>query len=72
MHNYAVNKPEILAPAGNVESLKSAVNNGANAVYLGLKNFSARSKAGNFTLEELSEAISRDVETAKDFFVNLK
>ena len=57
MRNYVVNKPEILAPAGNMESLKSAVNNGANAVYLGLKNFSARSKAGNFTLEELFEAI---------------
>lgn len=57
MHNYAVNKPEILAPAGNMESLKSAVNNGANAVYLGLKNFSARSKAGNFSLEELEKAI---------------
>lgn len=50
-------KPEILAPAGNVESLRAAVINGADAVYLGASLFSARAKAGNFTIEELSSAI---------------
>ena len=57
MHSYVVNSPEILAPAGSFESLKFAVNNGANAVYLGLKNYSARAKAGNFSIEELKDAI---------------
>ena len=52
------NLPEILAPAGNAESLRAAVSNGANAVYLGLKDFSARAKASNFSLDELSDAIA--------------
>lgn len=51
------NNLEILAPAGNMESLKCAVNNGADAVYLGLKKFNARAKAGNFSTEELREAV---------------
>lgn len=50
------NKPELLAPAGSMESLKAAVNNGCDAVYLGGKLFSARQYAGNFSLEELEEA----------------
>lgn len=49
-------KPELLAPAGSMESLKAAVNNGCDAVYLGGKLFSARQYAGNFSLEELEEA----------------
>ena len=50
--------PEILAPVGNFESLRAAVVNGANAVYLGLKDFSARAKADNFSFDELSQAIA--------------
>ena len=42
---------ELLAPAGNFECLKAAVYNGANAVYLGGKNFSARAFANNFDEE---------------------
>jgi len=45
-------KIELLAPAGNKESFISAVNAGADAVYAGLKNFSARSKAQNFSRKE--------------------
>ena len=48
---------ELLAPAGNYDSLRQAVSGGANAVYLGLKDFSARAKAANFSLEELESAI---------------
>jgi len=48
---------ELLAPAGNFDCLKAAVNNGANAVYLGGKNFSARAFANNFDNEELIKAI---------------
>ena len=46
-------KPEILAPAGNFEKLKSAVAFGADAVYLAGLSFGMRSAAGNFTAEEL-------------------
>lgn len=48
---------EILAPAGDIESLKVAVNCGANAAYLGLKSFSARAKANNFDEATLKEGI---------------
>ena len=44
---------ELLAPSGNFESLYSAVENSADAVYLGLKKFSARNFAKNFDLEDI-------------------
>lgn len=50
-------KPEILAPAGNFEKLKSAVAFGADAVYLAGLSFGMRSAAGNFTAEELPLAV---------------
>ena len=46
---------EILAPAGSIEQLQAAVNNGCNSVYLGLSDFNARMKAPNFTKENLAE-----------------
>ena len=49
---------ELLSPCGDFECLKAAVQNGANAVYLGSSNFSARASAKNFNLEELEEAIN--------------
>lgn len=52
------NKIEILAPAGSFESLVAAARSGADAVYLGAKDFSARASAQNFALEELKEAVS--------------
>ncbi|MBR1414226.1 MAG: U32 family peptidase [Bacilli bacterium] len=48
---------ELLCPAGNMESLKYAVHNGADAVYLAGKKYGARKFANNFTNEELVEAI---------------
>lgn len=51
------NKIEILAPAGSMESLVAAVRSGADAVYLGAKDFSARASAQNFGSDELKEAI---------------
>ncbi len=45
--------PEILAPAGNKASFLAALAAGADAVYCGLKSFSARMEAKNFTVEEL-------------------
>ncbi|SKA88966.1 putative protease [Caloramator quimbayensis] len=48
---------ELLAPAGDFESLKAAVLNGADAVYIGGKEFSARQFAGNFDRDEIIEAV---------------
>ncbi len=53
-----MNHPEILAPAGGLEQLISAVRSSADAVYLGLDRFSARSSAENFTPENLKKAVS--------------
>ena len=48
---------ELLAPAGSMEALYAAVQNGANAVYLGCGTFNARQSAKNFTPQTLTEAI---------------
>ena len=48
-------KPELLAPAGDLEAGYAALYYGADAVYLGLKAFSARASATNFSPEELNE-----------------
>lgn len=48
---------ELLAPAGSMEALHAAVQNGANAVYLGSGTFNARQGAKNFTAQSLSEAV---------------
>jgi len=49
---------ELLSPAGSMEALRAAVQNGADAVYLGSGIFNARVGAKNFTLEDLREAVS--------------
>ena len=48
---------ELLAPAGSMEALHAAVQNGANAVYLGVGSFNARQSAKNFTPQTLIEAV---------------
>ncbi len=50
-------KPELVAPAGDFDSLKAAVHNGADAVYLGGQKFNARIHAKNFGDEELRRAV---------------
>ena len=55
MHNF--NLTEILSPVGNEEMLIAAVRSGADAVYLGAKDFSARRNAENFGREELKKAV---------------
>lgn len=52
-----IKKPELLAPAGSIESVYAAVNNGCDAVYLGGKQFSARQNAKNLSNNELKEVI---------------
>ncbi|MDP2139154.1 MAG: DUF3656 domain-containing protein [Candidatus Didemnitutus sp.] len=49
----ALTRPEILAPAGDWECAKAAVENGADAIYFGLERFNARMRAHNFTLADL-------------------
>lgn len=52
-----MNKVELLAPAGDLEKLKIAIEYGADAVFCGGKQFSLRAKANNFTIEDLKEAV---------------
>ena len=52
-----VKKPELLAPAGNLEKLKTAIIYGADAVFIGGKEFSLRSQASNFSIEDIKEAV---------------
>ncbi len=52
----SLKRPEILAPAGSSETLIAALRGGADAVYVGGKQFSARSSATNFSLDELKTA----------------
>ena len=49
---------ELLSPAGSMESVIAAVQNGADAIYLGYGDFNARRNAKNFTREELASAVS--------------
>ena len=49
-----MNTPELLAPAGNIESFFAALENGADAVYVGYRHFNARALAANFTLEDIA------------------
>ncbi|MBN1300154.1 MAG: U32 family peptidase [Melioribacteraceae bacterium] len=50
-------KPELLAPAGDWKMLRTAVNNGADAVYFGVEKLNMRAKAKNFLLDELKDIV---------------
>jgi len=63
--------PELLAPAGNFEKLKTALLYGADAVYLSGKTFGMRSAAANFTLEELRDAIRYTHEKGKKAYLTV-
>ena len=69
--NKEIKKPELLAPAGNFEKMLTAFHFGADAVYLGLKRFSLRNFAGNFSLEQLNEAVRIANELGKKIYVTL-
>jgi putative protease len=51
-------KPEVLAPAGTLEKLKTAITYGADAVYIGGNQFGLRSRAGNFSYDEMREGVT--------------
>ncbi|MET3634394.1 peptidase U32 family protein [Streptococcus sp. SGI.013] len=50
-------RPEVLAPAGTLEKLKVAIHYGADAVFIGGQAYGLRSRAGNFTFEEMEEGV---------------
>ena len=54
-------KPELLAPAGSLEVLRTAVRYGADAVYIGGEAFGLRAKAKNFSMEDMAEGIRFDM-----------
>src|SRR5437879_10705240 len=64
---------ELLSPAGGLDAAFAAFHYGADAIYLGLKKFSARAEAENFTLEELDEvtAYAHSLEPARRVFVTI-
>ncbi len=64
-------KPELLAPAGNLEKLKIAYLYGADAVYAGGKYFSLRARASNFTLEDIKEAARFALNLNKKFYITM-
>jgi len=64
-------KPELLAPAGSLESFFAAMEKGADGVYAGLKEFSARAKAKNFTLYQMEKMIGYAHAHGKKLYVTL-
>jgi putative protease len=56
-HTLALAKPELLAPAGDLECVRAAIENGADAVYFGLHGHNARARATNFELANLGEVM---------------
>ena len=62
-------KPELLLPAGNLNTLKTAVRYGADAVYIGGEAFSLRAKADNFDDEKMREAVRFCHERGKKLYV---
>ncbi|HKK83584.1 MAG TPA: U32 family peptidase [Atribacterota bacterium] len=66
-----MNKPELLAPAGNLENLKIAIIYGADAVYLGGEGFGLRARAKNFTLQQLAEGIKFAHDRGKRVYLTL-
>ncbi|CAN5367913.1 DUF3656 domain-containing protein [soil metagenome] len=56
--SIAIKRPEILAPAGNEEMMRAAVENGADAIYFGVQQFNARLRAANFDLADLPKIMS--------------
>lgn len=65
------NRFEILSPAGSMEALRAGVQNGADAIYLGGTQFSARASAHNFNREELIEAVKYATLRNVDIFVTV-
>ena len=66
-----INKPELLAPAGDLERLKIALMYGADAVYIGGSMFGLRANATNFTIEEIKDATAFAHNLGKKIYVTV-
>ncbi|MBI5665891.1 MAG: U32 family peptidase [Nitrospirae bacterium] len=66
-----MNRPELLAPAGDYEKLVTALHYGADAVYMGLSGFSLRAKADNFTEDELRQAVAYVRSKGKKVYITI-
>jgi putative protease len=64
-------KPELLAPAGNLAAALTALDCGADAVYIGLSKFNAREKSDNFNFDDLSKLMAYARERKKKVYVAL-
>ena len=69
--NKIISKPELLAPAGDLEKLKIALLYGADAVYLGGTSFGLRANATNFTLDDLQEGVDYAHNLGKKVYVTV-
>lgn len=63
--------PELLAPAGSLEAFFAALEKGADAVYCGLKDYSARAKAKNFTLSQMEQMLGYAHGRGKKIYVTI-
>lgn len=66
-----MNKPELLCPAGNMDSLRAALHFGADAVYGGMKQYGLRAFAGNFDPDQLREAVALCHTMGRRFYVTM-
>ncbi len=71
MKKLTTQRPELLAPAGSFEAFFAAMEAGADAVYTGLKEFSARAKAKNFTLNEIEKLTHYSQGEGKRLYITL-
>lgn len=69
--NRIIKKPELLAPAGDLERLKIAIKYGADAVYVGGIDFSLRANATNFTFDDLKEGVAFAHQYGKKVYVTV-
>jgi len=66
-----INKPEILAPSGSLEAFFGAMESGADAVYAGLREFSARARAKNFTLGQMARMLAYAHQRSRKIYITL-
>lgn len=71
INNTPYKKPELVAPAGDIEKLKTAIEYGADAVYVGGEGFNLRMGATNLTLQEIREATAWVHERSKKIYITL-
>lgn len=64
-------KPELVAPAGSLDKLKTAIEYGADAVYAGGKDFNLRNSASNFSLDEIGSAVEYVHKRGKKLYITL-